>query len=196
MRKREIRLAIWITLIRGLLAITLGTVILFSPQKTMPMLGNFMGGYWLVAGIFSLRWSTDGSRTKGLPLLAGIIGVLAGVAMFGRLLAQNWLSIETMLTILGVVIILTGLIRLFGGFRQDEEAERGWSWSAFLLGLFEVVLGLMMILASPGGGGTLVFWAASIWAFIGGALLVADAVRLRRNRTDTQLEQTVSEIEG
>ena len=188
-------MAVWITLLRGLLAITLGTVILFSPEKSQVMLANFMGGYWLVAGIIALRWSTDGRRSKGLPLLAGIVGILAGVAMFGRLIAQNWLSLETLLTILGVVIILTGLIRLFGGFRQGEEGERGWSWSAFLLGLFEVVLGLMMILASPGSGGTLVFWAASIWALIGGVLLVTDAVRLRRNRTDTELEQTVSELE-
>ena len=182
-------------MIRGLLAITLGTVILFSPEKSQAMLGNFMGGYWLVAGIIALRWSTDGRRAKGLPLLAGIVGVLAGVAMFGRLIAQNWLSLETLLTILGVVIILTGLIRLFGGFRQGEEVERGWSWSAFLLGAFEIVLGLMMILASPGSGGTLVFWAASIWAFIGGALLVADAVRLRRNRTDKEVEPTRNELE-
>ena len=65
----------------------------------------------------------------------------------------------------------------------------------FLLGAFEIVLGLMMILASPGSGGTLVFWAASIWAFISGALLVADAVRLRRNRTDKEVEPTRNELE-
>ena len=53
----------------------------------------------------------------------------------------------------------------------------------------------MMIVASPGSGGTLVFWAASIWAFIGGALLVADAVRLRRNRTDEEVEPARNELE-
>jgi uncharacterized membrane protein HdeD (DUF308 family) len=90
--------------------------------------------------------------------------------------------LETLTTIVGLVVILTGLIHIFGGFRQGEDLERAWSWSSFLLGLFEVVLGLLMVLASPGRTGTLIFWAASIWAFIGGALLIADAVRLRRNR--------------
>ena len=146
------------------------------------MLANFMGGYWLAAGIISLRWSADGRRAKGLPLLAGIVGVLAGLVMLGRLVAQQWLPLETLMAVVGLVVILTGLIHIFGGFRQGEELERAWSWSSFLLGIFEVVLGLLMIFASPGGPGTLVFLAASIWAFIGGAVLIGDALRLRRNR--------------
>jgi uncharacterized membrane protein HdeD (DUF308 family) len=175
-------LAIWITLIRGLLAITLGTIILFWPEKSRVMLANFMGGYWLAAGIVSLRWGIAGQRARGLALLAGVIGVLAGLTMLGRLVAQQWLPLETLMAIVGVVIVLTGLIHIFGGFRQSDDIERTWSWSSFLLGLFEVVLGLLMVLASPGRSGTVVFWAASIWAFIGGALLIGDALRLRRNR--------------
>ena len=180
--KREIKLVIWITLFRGLLAVTLGAIILFWPEKSRVMLANFMGGYWLAAGIISLRWSANGRRAKGLPLLAGIVGVLAGLVMLGRLVVQNLLPLETLMAIVGLVIILTGLMHVFGGFRQGEELEPTWSWSSFLLGVFEVSLGLLMILASPGGTGTLVFWAASIWAFIGGAVLIADAMRLRRNR--------------
>jgi uncharacterized membrane protein HdeD (DUF308 family) len=146
------------------------------------MLGNFMGGYWLAAGIISLRWGIAGQRAKGLPLIAGVIGVLAGLTMLGRLVAQQWLPLDTLMAIVGVVIVLTGLIHLFGGFRQSEDLERKWSWSSFLLGVFEIVLGSLMVLASPGSTGTAVFWAASIWAFIGGALLIGDALRLRRNR--------------
>ena len=47
--------AFGITLFRGLMAITLGLVLLFQPDKTRPMLGNFMGMFWLASGIISLR---------------------------------------------------------------------------------------------------------------------------------------------
>jgi voltage-gated potassium channel len=136
---------------------------------------------------------TLGGRLTALFVMLmgiGIIGVLAsilssflaGLTMLGRLVAQQWLPLDTLMAIVGVVIVLTGLIHLFGGFRQSEDLERKWSWSSFLLGVFEIVLGSLMVLASPGSTGTAVFWAASIWAFIGGALLIGDALRLRRNR--------------
>lgn len=67
----------WITLFRGLLAITLGVVLVFYPDKTRWILGNFMGMFWLVSGFMSLRWSATGERARGWALLAGIVGVLA-----------------------------------------------------------------------------------------------------------------------
>ena len=58
---------------------------------------------------------------------------------------------------------------------------RTWSWTAFLLGLFEIVLGLMLVV-EPMGRGPWVYLAASVWALIGGVILLGDAVRLRRIR--------------
>ena len=48
-------LAFMITLIRGMLAVTLGLVLFFKPDKTRLMLANFMGMFWLASGIISLR---------------------------------------------------------------------------------------------------------------------------------------------
>jgi uncharacterized membrane protein HdeD (DUF308 family) len=53
-----------ITLIRGILAVSLGVMLVFQPEKTRPMLGNFMGMFWLVSGIFSLRWGASGERAQ------------------------------------------------------------------------------------------------------------------------------------
>ena len=44
-------MAFWITLIRGMLAVTLGLALLFWPDKARPMLVNFMGMFWLLSGI-------------------------------------------------------------------------------------------------------------------------------------------------
>ena len=114
----------WIPLIRGLLAISLGVALVFQPDKTRPMLANFMGMFWLVSGIVSLRWGVHGERARGLPLLAGAVGMFAGLAMLGRGFARNWLAEDVLFSLLGLIIFLTGLLHLFGGFRVGEDAVR------------------------------------------------------------------------
>ena len=171
--------AFWITLIRGILAVSLGTALLIQPDKPLPMLGNFMGMYWLVAGLMSLRWGASGERARGFPVLAGIIGVLAGLGMLGRRLAPSYMAEDIFFSVLGVVIVLTGLLHIFGGFKKGLDQVRQWSWTSFLLGLFELMLGLMLVV-SPLTRDIWVYLAASIWALIGGAILITDALHIRR----------------
>jgi uncharacterized membrane protein HdeD (DUF308 family) len=171
--------AFWVTLIRGILAISLGTALLIQPDKPLPMLGNFMGMYWLLAGVMSLRWGASGERARGFPVLAGVIGVLAGLGMLSRSLAPSYVAEEIFFSLLGLVILLTGLLHIFGGFKTSPHQAR--EWSSFLLGLFEVILGLMLVV-SPLTRDIWVYLAAGIWALIGGAILISDALRLRRLR--------------
>jgi len=168
-----------ITLIRGLLAIGLGSILLFQPDKTRPMLANFMGMFWLASGIISIRWSASGGRARRVGILAGVIGVLAGLGMLTRGLTNAWISQDILFSILGVVILLTGVLHIFGGFRVGETAHRKWSWTSFILGAFEIVLGMMLIV-EPMGRSTFFYLAASIWALVGGAILIMDAVRIRK----------------
>jgi uncharacterized membrane protein HdeD (DUF308 family) len=46
------------------------------------------------------------------------------------------------------------------------------------MGLFEFIMGGMLIL-EPMRQGTLVYLGVSIWAIIGGVILIGDALRLR-----------------
>lgn len=169
----------WVTLLRGLLAITLGIILVFYPEKTRWMLGNFMGMFWFAGGVISLRWGAGGERSKGAALAAGIIGILAGVLMLSRTLATAWVAENIVFTVVGLIIILTGLLHMFGGFKQEEGSNRRWSWSGFLLGLFEVVLGVVIV-AEPLQRSRLLFTIATIWALIGGFILIGDALRTRR----------------
>ena len=172
--------AFTITLIRGLLAISLGAILLFQPDKTRSMLGNFMGMFWLASGIVSIRWSVSGERARRVAFLTGVIGVLAGLAMLTRGLTNAWVRQDILFSLLGVVIVLTGTLHIFGGFRVGEHAHRKWSWTSFILGAFEIVLGLMLIF-EPMGRSTLFYLAASIWALVGGVILFLDAIRIRRS---------------
>jgi uncharacterized membrane protein HdeD (DUF308 family) len=167
-----------ITMIRGLLAITLGAVLLFQPEKTRPILANFMGMFWLASGIISLRWGASGERARRLAILAGATGVLAGLAMLSRNVMNNWVREDIFISLLGVVILLTGLLHIFGGFRVGGTTSRKWSWTSLLLGIFEVVLGLMLII-EPYGRSIFFYLAASVWALVGGFILISGALQQR-----------------
>jgi uncharacterized membrane protein HdeD (DUF308 family) len=197
-------MAFWITLVRGMLAITLGVALVFWPDKARPILVNFMGMFWLVSGIVSLRWGVHGERAKGLSLLAGAAGVLAGVGMLSRRFTQGMVGEDVLLSVVGLIILLTGLMHIVGGFRtgpvethllsqnRTRMWSRAWSWTAFLLGLFEIVLGVILVIA-PMGRGPLIYFAASVWALVGGTILLGDAVRLRRLRQTAQQAELTSQ---
>ena len=188
-------MAFWITLIRGMLAIILGVALIFQPDKARPILVNFMGMFWLVSGIVSLRWGVHGERAKGLSLLAGAAGVLAGIGMLSRRFTMGMVGEDVLLSVVGLITLLTGLMHIFGGFRTGPEEthlfsqNRKWSWTAFLLGLFEMVLGFLLVI-EPMGRGPVVYFVASVWALVGGVILIGEAVRLRRLRQAQAAEST------
>ena len=172
------RAAFWITLIRGLLATFLGIALIFQPDKTRPFLINFMGMFWLASGIMSLRWGASGRRARRLSLVAGIIGILGGILVLARDLASGFLAEDVVIYILGGIIVLTGIIHAVGGFRVGEETKRQRSWTSLLLGIFEIILGALLLF-SPTDPGREVFLIASIWAFVGAFMLIGDALRQR-----------------
>jgi uncharacterized membrane protein HdeD (DUF308 family) len=165
--------------VRGIVAIILGIVLLLQPEKTMPLLANFMGIYWLTSGMISIRFGASGRRAGRLAMAAGVIGVLAGITTLGRLLFTAWIASEILLILLGVIIFLTGVLHAFGGFRKRITEEREWTWTSFLLGIFEIILGLALVI-TPLKLGPVAYLAASIWALLGGLILISDAMYIRQ----------------
>jgi uncharacterized membrane protein HdeD (DUF308 family) len=126
-----------------------------------------------------------------LPLLAGFVGVFAGVAMLGRSVTRAYIAEEIMLAVLGIMIILTGFLHIFGGFRKEFGERRQWSWTSFFLGLFEIILGVLFIV-EPLEQGTFIYIAASVWALIGGLILVSDALRIRRKGNVSRTKESIN----
>jgi uncharacterized membrane protein HdeD (DUF308 family) len=177
----------WIALIRGVLAISLGVALLLQPDKTRPMLANFMGMYWMMGGVVSMRLEARYRRRRLLPVLVGVVGILAGLSVLLRKFMLARLPEEIFFITFGLVILLTGLLHVFEGFRyrtEPGELDREWSWTSFFIGVFEVVLGLAMILTGFPGG--FVYLAASLWALLAGLLLIGEALRIRRLSRQTE----------
>jgi len=114
----------------------------------------------------------DGLRRQ-VALVAGGIGVVTGAVV---LLVNA--DATFLLSILGVVIALTGIVHLLGGFELADMSGRRWR-PGVPLGILEVGLGATLVLTS-GVGGSLSTWLASVWAMLGGTVLVSDALLIRR----------------
>jgi uncharacterized membrane protein HdeD (DUF308 family) len=170
-------MAFWITFFRSLFAITLGLALILQPNQTRPVLANFVGMYWLGSGVLSLRWST--SQRSRWGVFAAVVGILAGLSVLGRTVASNWLADDVVLSLLGFIVLLTGIIHAFEGFQSRHTHSRRRSWPSTLLGLFEIVLGLILVVA-PLSQGPIVYLSLVGWAFMGGAVLMGDAFSLRQ----------------
>lgn len=179
-RSKRSGIPFWVTIVRAVLATLLGLALLFQPDKARPMLINFMGMFWLASGVMSLRWGASGQPTRSIwPILAGVAGIIAGLLALTRRLAANVIDELMVLNILGAVMILTGLVHIGGGFRIGRQ-ERHRTWAAAILGFFEILLGVLAILAQSLEFSRFFYWSLTIWALAGGFLLFADALALRR----------------
>jgi uncharacterized membrane protein HdeD (DUF308 family) len=165
---------VWITLVRGVMAIVLGLALAFNQDRAPAALANFMGVYWILNGMVTFQLGlAAGTSRRWVPLVAGAIGVVTGAAV---LLAD--VGTTFLLAILGFVIALTGIVHLLGGFELADLSGRRWR-PGVPLGILEVGLGATLVLTS-GESGSVSTWLAMAWALLGGAVLVSDALLMRR----------------
>lgn len=183
----RVRVAYRITFARGILALTLGAAMLVQPEKTSDNLATYMGVFWTLTGFVSIRSALAGQRTRGMPLVSGLAGVVAGVATVFRGRLDIVAAEQLFVYVLATVILLTGLAHVLGGFRGGDDLERRRSRSSALLGMMEIALGLLFWIGSVENSAA-AYWAAGVWALTGGVILIGDGLLLRRRlrgATDT-----------
>ena len=171
------RLGFWVTMIRAVLLLVLGLVLLFYPDKTHTILLNMMGMFWLSAGLVSLRWSLSDKGERGLTLAAGFIGVLVGVGVLARYFTFAVGPDVVVISVIATLVLFTGLLHVFDGFRTVENYGRVWSVESFLLGAVEIGLSIGLYI-SPAIG-SLDYIPISIWALFGGLVLISQALFMR-----------------
>jgi uncharacterized membrane protein HdeD (DUF308 family) len=188
---RKLDSKFWITAFRAFLAVVLGTALLFQPDKARPLLVSFMGGFWLVGGLASLRWAANGDRARRWSVIAGIIGVGAGLLAIMRTFLSGYIPELVIAYLLGGVMILTGIMHIAAG-SSDSEGPIRRSWVSVLLGIIETVMGIMIFI-SPLSYGPVVYWFITLWAFLGGVILFREAWRHRQQVKETAKATAESE---
>ncbi len=170
----------WILLVRGFLVIALGLGLLINPTKTETLLLNFMGFFWLISGV-TLLFRTNTGLGKQMSLVIGLVGTLTGLIVVGRNIIGAWLTEILLFEVLGAVILLTGVVHMMSEVKIRVRTPRRQTAYHFLLGVFEFIMGAMLLL-SAFETGSQVYWLATIWALIGGALILSQALYLRAQK--------------
>jgi uncharacterized membrane protein HdeD (DUF308 family) len=169
-------IAFGMALYRGVLAIVLGIILIFYPTKSQSMLFNIMGFFWLSSGFALIRRpATERVLGQRMTWVVGLVGVFSGLLVVSRNITERWVPEIAVFELLGVVILLTGVLHMMGEFRFGGVLKRRHETLHFLLGLFEIVLGLALIL-SPLEQGPITYWLATIWSLIFGGLVIGDAL--------------------
>ncbi len=166
-----------LNLIRGIVAIMVGVLIFAWPDVGGKFFVNFLAVFWLVSGVMILQWGFAVHQKRGLWLVAGIVGTVVGAALLLRYFYQRYLDPAQAVRILGVLALFVGLINIFGGFRTPEMTREEGT-GRVILGVFESGLGVLLIVIDALG--PLSKLLAGGWAFIGGIILILQAVQMRR----------------
>jgi len=171
----------WIPAIRGAIAVMLGVLVIATGSHRAALV-NFLGIYWLFSAVLIIAWAlrTRWKRGSRLGLLAGMVGLVAGLLVLGRHVLEPVVSARFLLDALGVPAVLTGTLRLLGAFEVERRTGRWWTVGGLALGSVEIALGAIVLVAGSGNL-RLVTVAIAAWGLIGGTLLLLEGFKIRRS---------------
>jgi uncharacterized membrane protein HdeD (DUF308 family) len=169
----------WSLVLRSVLVLGLA-IAFFASGTNRPLLANLMGTYWLIGALLTLAWArrNRGARGSRVALAAGAAGVVAAAILLARSLIQEVISLDTALAILGVAAILTGALRIAGAFHSEEMHDLRRPAHRIVLGLSEIGIGVVWIAFDEVTSS--VATAAGLWALVGGTIMLADALAMRK----------------
>ena len=187
----------WLNIVRGTAALLLGiglllpVEIIFESESLQDILFQFIAIYLLFSGVMSLIWGFSNRKRTGIWLVAGVLGVVGGIAFLLRSFLESQLSTDSLTLIFGLIMLLAGFIHLLGGFRLGQRYGRRWSLGHEFLGVVEIVIGLLVLISiyTPVENLKIIL---SFWGILAGIGLLADGFRMRKlinSQKQTQAEK-------
>ena len=104
-----------------------------------------MGMFWLMAGVMSLRWGTNGEGAQRTSVVAGVVGIVAGALVLARFFVIDVLGNQIVYVILGALIGLIGLVHVLEGV-VPAPIGFGSDVQRHAVGCVEIGLGLVLLL--------------------------------------------------
>ena len=131
----------WLLLLQGLAGLILGGLLITEPGATLIAITTLLGFYWLIMGVLNLvQIFVDRSTPWIWSLLAGLVGVLAGLFVLQHPLISALAVPALIVIILGLQGVLMGLFEILGGIR-------GGGAGAFVRGVIHIVIGALLLSA-------------------------------------------------
>jgi uncharacterized membrane protein HdeD (DUF308 family) len=162
----------WVFLLQGFAGIIIGLMLITEPGATLVALTTVLGFYWLITGVLALvQVFVDRATPWVWSLLAGLVGILAGLFVLRHPLVAA-LTVPTVLVIiLGIQGLVIGAVQIIGGFK-------GGGIGPFILGAINVLVGILL-LGSPVAAALAVPLVFGVLLLIQGAGLMILAFRVR-----------------
>ena len=179
----------WLTALRGLVALALALAITVAGRTTGRLI-TFLALFWMTGGLITLRFALAIRPRPGfrLGLAAAIAAVVGAVLVLLRDRISGVVDPDVFVGLLGISAVLTGLLRILGGFAAEERVGRRWTLGGIALGTLELALGALLLLTREVDPDLLVPMGAA-WAAVSGILLLAQGLRLRRFARTWQASQ-------
>jgi uncharacterized membrane protein HdeD (DUF308 family) len=170
---RPIAKSWWLWVLFGVLAIGAGVLALIFPDLSLLAVAILFGSYLIVSGIFDLLGGATAREVdttrRVFSIVLAVLSLIAGVLV----LLRPGTGIVALVLILGVFLVISGVLELAGAVSDDLP------WIAAVLGLVDVVLGIV-ILAVPDIGLITLALLFGISLVVRGAVAIASGIRLRR----------------
>lgn len=168
----------WLILLQGVALLIIGVLLFTETEITLFLLVMFLGVYWLIGGIFDLVSLFTDQADWGWRLVAGIIGILAGLVIVRHPLWATIMVPSTLVWVLAAFGIAIGVMTLF-------RAVTGAGWGAAIIGATSLLFGVILLL-NPLFSATVLLYAAATGAIVGGVASITWAFRLRSLGRDTE----------
>jgi len=164
--------------VEGIVVALLGLILLVAPGASLFFLVLLLGFYLLVAGIFRLVGIFVDSSSWGWKLAAGILCLIAGLAivsdpLWSTTLASTWL------------VIVVGFLAILQGVAGLVVALQGGGWGMGALSVLGILFGLFLVINPLVGVATLTLIVA-IFMLIGGVWAVVQGFRMRGQAASAQ----------
>jgi uncharacterized membrane protein HdeD (DUF308 family) len=168
----------WLVLIDGFALVIIGGILLWGgllqKVQTYQLLVTLLGLWWIIRGIMDLVSMFVDHHQWGWKLFIGIVSIVAGSYILAYPIVSAIALPRIFVFVLGFWGLVNGIILLVMAFQ-------GGGWGAGILGVLEIIIGIVLMAnyAAPGMG--LAFlWAAAVFAVIGGIVMIVRAFQVRK----------------
>ena len=172
-----------LVLVEGIVVALFGLILLVAPGASLVFLVWLLGIYLLIAGISRIIGIFLDSSYWGWKLAAGILCLIAGLAILSNPLWSTTLASTWLVIIVGFLAMLQGAAGLI-------VALQGGGWGMGALSVVGILFGLFLVINPLIGVGALTLIFAIIM-LIGGVGAVFQAFRMRREAAAAQQPRRV-----
>ena len=161
----------WMVLIEGIALLIIGGLLLTNTAATTVFVTQLLGIYWLIAGIFRIVSIFIDSSKWGWKLLAGGLGIIAGIIVLDHPILSPIVVSSAIVLILGIQGIILGVVGII-------QAFQGGGWSPAILGIISILFGVILLANLYVFAFSLPL-ALGLLAIVGGIIAIVQAFRMR-----------------